>query len=116
MLIGFLYLTKTKPTVMKKWLLLFMITSFVACQKKPADRKKIETRLKTAMQNYLYKERNYDSSNVTYNVQHVTFFEDKTFFDCEFKVHMFVKSKNFDTTGVMLARISKDFSTVSRKY
>lgn len=98
---------------MKKWLTIFIITSLVACQRNQADRTQVESRLKDAMKDYLYKEINYDSSKATYNVLDVNYFEDKTFFECEFHVRM--KSKNLDTTGIMTARISKDFSKVKRK-
>ncbi|HVX28505.1 MAG TPA: hypothetical protein VHB70_19305, partial [Parafilimonas sp.] len=59
-----------------------------------------------------------DSSNVTYHVQDVTYFNDnlKKRYVCEFKVHLHVKAKSFDTTGIMKAYISKDFKTIKRLY
>jgi hypothetical protein len=79
------------------------------------SRSEAETQLKKAMTNYLYKQINYDSSKAKYEIQQVDFFEDKDFYECEFKVRLHITQKNHDTTGIMTARVSKDFSTVRRK-
>jgi len=63
----------------------------------------------------LWTEHNKDTSKTKFQILDVNYFEDKTFFECQFKVHMYVLSTGFDTVGMMAARISKDFATVNRK-
>jgi hypothetical protein len=74
---------------------------------------KVASRLKTTMQEYLYKEVNNDSSKVKYHVNEVYYFETNKIYLCEFNVR--VVSAKLDTTGIMTADISKDFLTVKRK-
>jgi hypothetical protein len=45
----------------------------------------------------------------------VIYYNDKEFYDCEFKVLM-LPTGGSDTFGTMRARISKDFTTVLRNY
>ena len=85
---------------------------FFACQPKPAPAD-VEIRLKKAMAAFLYEKINNDSSTVKFNVKEVTFFADKDFYECEFRVNM--KRDSFDTTAIMRARIASDFSKVVRK-
>lgn len=98
--------------MLKPFILLIAIMSLFGCKRKmtTAD---IETELKKALTEHLYHAINYDSARIKYDVQTVTYFEDKTFFECEFRVR--VTAPNHDTTGTMTARISKDFSKVNRK-
>ena len=69
--------------------------------------------LKTAMQKHLYEGIHNDSSRVRYEVKDVAFFENPDSYDCEFTVHLI--SKKLDTTGIMQARVMKDFKKVIRK-
>ncbi len=69
--------------------------------------------LKTAMQKHLYEGVHNDSSRVRYEVKDVAFFENPDSYDCEFTVHLI--SKQLDTTGIMQARVMKDFKKVIRK-
>jgi hypothetical protein len=73
-----------------------------------------EKALESAFYHYLTTQRNYDSTRVKFEVRKVYYFESKTVYDCEFKVNMKMTG-GVDTTGVMLAQISKDFSQVKRK-
>jgi len=100
---------------MKKICFLFILFLAFGCQRQPATREEVEKDLKTAMQKYLYEQLHNDSTHVKYHVKDVVFFEDKTFYDCEFKVELSDNRVNFDTTGTMSARISKDFSKVVRR-
>lgn len=100
---------------MKKIFGLFILLIALGCQKQPSSREEVEKSLKTAMQKYLYEQIHNDSTHVKYHVKDVIFFEDKTFYDCEFKVELSDNRVNFDTTGTMSARISKDFSRVTRR-
>jgi hypothetical protein len=99
---------------MKKFLSLFFISILAACNANPSAEDLKET-LKSTMNDYLYKSVNYDSSKVKYRVQDVAYYNDRDYYDCEFKVLMSVTGRK-DTVGNMNARISKDFKTVLRKY
>jgi hypothetical protein len=83
-----------------------------SCKAKDPGPPGIEDTLKKTMQSYLYKAVNNDSSYVKYHIEKVVFYDDDTTYTCSFTVHM--KAKNFDTTGIMKANISKDFLKVER--
>jgi hypothetical protein len=76
----------------------------------------VQESLKAAMDLYLNHQPRIDTSRVKFRVKEVIYFEDKTFYLCNFKVNMKEKRVNqiFDTTGNMSARISKDFKDVHR--
>ncbi|HEX4850283.1 MAG TPA: hypothetical protein VFV08_05715 [Puia sp.] len=93
--------------------LLLIGSSFYSCERK-LSQNDIEDELKKAMTHQLYLGAGKDSAKVKYQVVSVTYFEDKEFYECEFKVHM--TTGPTDTTGVMGARVSKDFSRVARKF
>jgi hypothetical protein len=99
---------------MKKliFVLVMVITTIVSCQKKPktAD---VNEHLNKAMREFLYTTVNNDSSKVKFDVQEVLFYEAPNFYECEYKVR--VVSPGKDTTGIMKARVSKDFTKVNRK-
>ena len=97
---------------MRLFIFLLTIVSIFGCKRKMSN-DDVDMELKKALTEHLYKAINYDSARIKYEVKKVTFFEDKTFYECEFYVR--VVSPNHDTTGVMTARISKDFSKVVRK-
>ncbi len=101
---------------MKLRVLILLLTVFtVSCRvKDPVIQ--LQDDLKNAMQAYLYNGINNDSSNVKYYVENVSYYDDnyKKKYICEFTVRM--KTKLFDTTGIMKAYISKDFKTVERLY
>lgn len=92
--------------------LLIALVSLVACQKKPktAD---VNEHLNKAMREFLYSTVNNDSTKVKFEVQDVLFYEAANFYECEYTVR--VVSPGKDTTGVMKARVSKDFTKVNRK-
>jgi hypothetical protein len=95
-------------------LLIFALLLFfgIAC-KRHLSHTDIENQLKSSMHKFLIKRKDYDSSKLKFDVQKVYFFEEKNSYDCEFVVRM--RSNGYDTTGVMTATISKDFTRVSRK-
>jgi hypothetical protein len=99
---------------MKKIILYLSIAFMAACNsnEKPEA---IEDKLNASMLEYLYKDKNYDTAHVKYNIEKVYYFEDKTRFKCEFKVHMKL-SNGFDSTGSMGAYITKDYKNVERIY
>src|SRR3979490_3340481 len=97
---------------MKLALVFMMLLIFKGC--KPAlSRQEEEEKLKKAMTTYLYEKINNDSTQVKFRVESVIFFKGKSFYDCEFNVHMIRNGQ--DTTGIMTARISKNFISVKRK-
>lgn len=91
-----------------------IVISACSCKAKDSTASGLKEDLKNAMQNYLYKAVNYDSSNVKYHVDSVIYFDGTDKYICDFTVHM--KTKLFDTTGVMRANVSKDLKTVNRLY
>ncbi|GAC1438478.1 MAG: hypothetical protein NVSMB63_02090 [Sediminibacterium sp.] len=97
---------------MKKILLGMFLLLAIACQKRPKH-DDVGNHLKKAMTSFLYESVNNDSAKVRYEVKEVVFFEDTDAYDCEFKVRMI--QGTHDTTGVMTAKITKDFSKVVRK-
>ncbi|HXL57549.1 MAG TPA: hypothetical protein VN958_14895 [Chitinophagaceae bacterium] len=99
---------------MKKIFVLFFIVILTACNINSSP-EELEAKLKSTMTDYLYKSVNYDSSKVKYHVQEVIYYNDKDYYDCEFKVLMSVTGGK-DTVGGMWARISKDFTKVLRNY
>jgi hypothetical protein len=88
-----------------------------SCVKK-TSKKDVEEYLKTAMGLYLNHSPRVDTSQVKFNVLEVVYFEDKTFYRCEFKVNMKQKINDQikDTTGAMGANITKDFKNVTRRF
>lgn len=97
---------------MKKILICLFCLLALSCQKKPKPAE-VQEHLKKAMSGFLYESVHNDSSKVKFDVKEVIFFEDNEFYECEFNVRMLQDGK--DTTGVMRARITKDFVKVSRK-
>jgi hypothetical protein len=99
---------------MKKlvFFLALVIFSLVSCQKKPKT-EEVNEHLNKAMREFLYSTVNNDSSKVKFDVQEVLFYEAANFYECEYKVR--VVSPGKDTTGIMKARVSKDFTKVNRK-
>ncbi|MFI5156684.1 MAG: hypothetical protein ACHQEM_10885 [Chitinophagales bacterium] len=90
------------------------MVSLSSCSRK-LSHEQVEQKLKEAMKTFLsHQEFRYDTSKAEFTIDSVVYFEDKKFYECEFNVHL--KKKNYDTTGIMTARISKDFTTVTRKW
>ena len=98
---------------MKTIVIFLMIFSLAAC-KRHVPRDYIEGRLKTTMKSFLTNNKNLDTNKTRFTVLSVIYFEDSTFYDCEFKVNL--KQPSLDTTGTMSARISKDFVVLKRRF
>ncbi len=84
----------------------------VSCIKKPS-KADIESSLITAMSKHLNSDPQIDTSVVKFKVLSVTYYEEVVNYACEFKVEM--KTDHSDTTGLMTARISKNFDKVIRR-
>ena len=92
---------------------ILILIAGISC-KRNLSHTEVENQLKSVMTSFLYKGVNNDSSTVKFVVKSVNFFEDKTFYECEFIVYKQYNKR--DTTGMMGAWISKDFSTVKRRF
>ena len=99
---------------MKKISALLLLLTLVACNANLTP-DELKTKLANTMTDFLYKNVNYDSSKVKYRIREVIYYNDKEYYDCQFKVWMSQKGRK-DTTGYMFAFISKDFKEVKRKY
>ena len=101
---------------MRKIAILLLLSFAFACKRTPTPETppQIQTKLKAAMTNFLYKQVKYDSSVVKYHILEVYYYEEATFYRCQFKVHE--QERHFDTTGMMGATISKDTAKIVRLY
>jgi hypothetical protein len=101
---------------MKKITTILLLSGlFFACKRQAGDdRATTAEKLKKTMTNFLYTSTKSDSTQVKYHVLDVTFYEGADEYDCEFKVEL--KEGHIDTTGTMVAKISKDLSKVTRRY
>ena len=95
------------------WKTILFILILSGCIRKPAQRD-VSDRLKSTMNIFLNSPEKIDTANAKFTVLSVTFYEEKSAYECEFKVHL--KNISTDTIGTMGAVISKDFSQVKRKY
>ena len=100
---------------MNKFLFLAMIVAAIAGCKRKLSRDEVEKELKNAFFRSLTTSRTYNASRDTFQIKGLNFFEDKEAYDCEFTVRL-KQSTGFDTTGIMTAKISKDFTDVKRIY
>ena len=89
---------------------LCLLATIVSCQRK-VTRDDTEKQIKKTFHNFLMKGK--DSTKISFEILKVIYYEDSTFYDCNFNVRMIQGSK--DTVGVMRAKISKDFETVRRR-
>lgn len=94
------------------------ILLFSCTQKNHAE--DINQQLKSAMESYLSADP-HSKDKFQYDVKEVTFFEESTYYICEFKVHMktaanALNTPKVDTTGGMKVRIDKNFKVISRYY
>jgi|SRR6516162_4309116 hypothetical protein len=100
---------------MYKWVCLGTLILFLGSCSRKLSHEQVEEKLKEAMKTFLHQQEfRYDTTKTEFTIDSVVYYEDKTFYECEFNVHL--KKKNYDTSGVMTARISKDFLSVKRKW
>jgi hypothetical protein len=104
----------------KNFRLLFIAvlgTIFLFSCVKKSSRQEVSENLKTAMGLYLNHQPGRDTALVKFNVVDVNFFEEKTYYVCEFQVNMKQKTETrmIDTVGTMKAIVSKDFKDVTRR-
>ncbi|NDA61742.1 MAG: hypothetical protein EBX50_06840 [Chitinophagia bacterium] len=82
-------------------------------EKKQVD--DVPAQLKKTMKQFLEQSANGNTTGTEFTVENVAYYADKEFYECEFTVRM-KRLTGKDTTGQMLARIKKDYSSVMRKY
>jgi hypothetical protein len=99
---------------MKAFVFFSIIIFCIAC-KRSRTRAEVQNDLSKAMLTSLWSDNHKDTSSVKYQILDVNYFEDIEFYECEYKVRMHIVTTGFDTTGMMTARVSKDFRTVKRK-
>ena len=97
---------------MKYYTLLLLFAVVLGCRK--PVRTDPSARLEKTMAAFLKKNVGRDSATVKFQVLDVAYYADKDFYECEFHVRM--TSPSGDTTGMMKARISSDYSKVIRKW
>ncbi|HWB91324.1 MAG TPA: hypothetical protein VG605_05710 [Puia sp.] len=92
-----------------KRILLFFALSFLlyACQRK-LKQQDTKEQLEKAMARYLAGHQATKDSKLHFDVLDVSYFQDSTFYDCNFTVKMTLPDGR-DTTGFMKERVSKDF-------
>ena len=111
--VSILFILRTMKTFLKLFLVFVLCgTALSFCKKKPS-KSDIEQSLITAMSNHLNSDPQIDTSVVKFKVLSVTYFEEVVNYACEFRVEM--KTNHSDTTGLMTARVSKNFEKVIRR-
>lgn len=104
---------------MKRIFLLCLVVLLFSCtQKNPTE--VINQQLKSAMESYLSADP-HSKDKYQYHVTEVNFFEETSYYICEFKVHMktvpnALNTPKVDTTGGMKVKIDKNFKVISRYY
>ena len=105
---------------MKKIVVASLLFLAIACKKK-LSREEVQSHLTETMSEYLNNEPK-TKGIIDFEVKSVAFFEENDFYLCEFKIRMRNHSTNvnerqkIDTTGVMKAKIDKNFVSVNRIY
>jgi len=103
------------------YFIFFFCLFLLASCKQPLTKEKTESKLMESMSNYLNNEPK-SKGKINFTVNSVAYFEDKDAYLCEFKVRMLALERDkftgirIDTTGIMKAKITKNFSSVNRIY
>ena len=100
---------------MKKIYLILLVCSItaVACQRKLSPRE-IKENLERSMTQFLQKEQGPDMSPLNFKMVDVIYYEEANYYTCEFTVRL-TRPDGSDTTGIIKSRITKDFSTVTKR-
>src|SRR6266480_5490443 len=94
-----------------KYFFIFLFVLAAGCKQKILSGKELEDKLKETMTDYLHKTL---QPGIEVTIKDVSYYPEKKkkFYICAFNVNM--HSDNKDTTGIMAATISNDFSEVHR--
>ena len=84
-----------------------------ACQRKlsPAE---VKDNLEKSMTEFLQKEQGPDTPPLNFKMVDVNYFEEASYYNCEFTVKL-TRPDGSDTTGIIKSRITKDFSSVTKR-
>lgn len=104
---------------MKRFFMLCLVILLFSCTQKNHT-EDINKQLKSAMESYLSADP-HSKDKYQYHVTEVAFFEETSYYICEFKVHMKTlptaqNAPKVDTTGGMKVKIDKNFKVISRYY
>lgn len=94
---------------MRSFLLLLLLTGTLSCGSRISSEAELEARLIKTMQDHLKANAR---PGAEFTVKEVIWAEKARDYYCEFRVRM--KSGAQDTTGTMVALVSKDFKSVER--
>jgi hypothetical protein len=83
------------------------------CQRK-LSATEIKENLEKAMSGYLRKQQRPGTPPLKFEMVDVAYFEDENNYLCDFKVKLY-RPDGSDTTGIISSKVSKDFSTVSKR-
>lgn len=89
--------------------LILLLSVTFACKSKASAEEELENKLKQTMKEHLDAN---SKLNTVATVKDVIFDDRGKYYYCEFKVNL--HNPNKDTSGTMVAMISKDFKTVER--
>jgi len=67
------------------------------------------------MTTYLMNEQQKDSTHFRFSIEDVEYQEEKEYYICQFRVHLF-REEGTDTTGMIKGKVSKDFTMVNKKW
>ena len=84
-----------------------------ACQRKLSP-EEVKDNLEKSMTEFLQKEQGPGGSPLNFKMVDFIYFEEADHYTCEFTVRL-TRPDGSDTTGVIKSRITKDFSTVTKR-
>ena len=87
----------------------FLLLS-VACHRKQMTQVQVKEQLEKAWTQHLQQHKSSNKPQPRFDVLDVVYYEDSTFYLCQFKVKMTLPDGQ-DTTGTMQGKVAKDFST-----
>jgi len=97
-----------------RYLLLIYVIMTISC-KRHLSRAAVRDNLEKSMSDYLRAEQGADSTRMRFRMLDVSYYEERDYYDCEFTVQL-LREGGRDTTGIIKATVSKDFSKVTKKW
>jgi hypothetical protein len=92
-------------------LALLLLVLFAACGEKRLTQGQVKEKLENAWTRHLQEHKSPNKPQPHFDVLDVVYYEDSTFYLCQFKVKMTLPTGQ-DTTGTMQGKVTKDFSTI----
>lgn len=88
----------------------FLLLVFAACRHKQMTQDQVKEQLEKAWTRHLQQHKSSNNPQPHFDVEDVIYYEDSTFYLCQFKVKMTLPGGQ-DTTGIMQGKVARDFST-----